>query len=61
MDFWEIGCENMDFIHLVQGSIHWWVFVNVVMNLWLSQKEEITWAAEQQFFQERLRTLKLSA
>jgi len=32
----EIGCEDVNWIHLVPDSIRWWAFVNIVMNLWVS-------------------------
>jgi hypothetical protein len=35
MDLKEIGCENMDWIHLAQDRDHLMVLVNMVMNLWV--------------------------
>jgi hypothetical protein len=33
MDFWEIGWEGVDWIHLAQDRDKWWALVNTVMNL----------------------------
>jgi hypothetical protein len=35
MDLKGIEYEGMDWIYLVQVMDHWWVLVNMVMNLWL--------------------------
>jgi hypothetical protein len=29
----EIGCESVDWIHLAQHRIQWWVLVKIIMNL----------------------------
>jgi hypothetical protein len=36
MDFKEIGCENVNYNHLVQDSIKWRALVNTLMNLLVS-------------------------
>jgi hypothetical protein len=33
MDLKEIGCEGMDWIHVVQDRDQWWTLVNIVMDL----------------------------
>jgi hypothetical protein len=33
MDLREIGCEDVDGMHLAQDRDRWWVLVNMVMNL----------------------------
>jgi len=33
MDLREIGCEGVDWIHLIQDRVQWWALVNTVMNL----------------------------
>jgi hypothetical protein len=33
MDFREIGCEGVGWIHLAQERNRWWTFVNTVLNL----------------------------
>jgi hypothetical protein len=33
MNIKEIGYEDVDWIHLSQDGIQWWVFVNTVINL----------------------------
>jgi hypothetical protein len=33
MDLKETGCEDVDWIHLAQDRVQWWVLVNVVMSL----------------------------
>jgi hypothetical protein len=35
MDFQEVGCEGMNWIHLAQGRDRWRALVNAVMNLWV--------------------------
>jgi hypothetical protein len=32
--WYEIGFENVDYIHLAEGRVQWHVLVNAVMNLW---------------------------
>jgi hypothetical protein len=36
MDLQEKEYEGMDWIHLTQDRYLWWVFVNMVTNLWVS-------------------------
>jgi hypothetical protein len=36
MDLKEIGCEDVDWIHVAQVSVQWWVLVNLAMKLWIS-------------------------
>jgi hypothetical protein len=38
MDLKEIGCEDMDWIQLVQDRVQWRTFVNTVKNLRAPQK-----------------------
>jgi hypothetical protein len=38
MDIWEIWLEGVDWIHLAQDRNHWWIPVNMVMNLWVKKK-----------------------
>ena len=33
MDLQEVGCEDMDWIELVQVRDRWWTLVNAVMNI----------------------------
>jgi hypothetical protein len=33
MDLKEIGCSDMDWIHLTQDVDQWWALVNTVKNL----------------------------
>jgi hypothetical protein len=33
MDLQEVGCEDMNWIKLVQGRDRWWTLVNAVMNI----------------------------
>jgi hypothetical protein len=37
----EIGCEFVDWVYLVQGSIHLCAIVNMVMNIYVPLKVEI--------------------
>jgi len=32
MDLREIGCEGVKWIEVAQNRIHWWIFVNTVIN-----------------------------
>jgi hypothetical protein len=32
MNLTEIGLDDVDWIHLAQGTYQWWAFVNIVMN-----------------------------
>jgi hypothetical protein len=34
----EIALEGVGDIQLAQNRVHWWAFVNTVMNLWVPQK-----------------------
>jgi len=36
MDHKEIGCEDVDWIHLAQDMVHWQSLVNIVVKLWVS-------------------------
>jgi len=31
----EIGCEDVEWIHLAQDRIQWWVLVNMVIKFWV--------------------------
>jgi len=33
MDFGEIGIDWANWIHLAQDRVHWWAFVNKMINL----------------------------
>jgi len=35
MNLREIGCEDVDWIHLAQDRDQWHALVNMVMNLWI--------------------------
>jgi len=35
MDLKEIGCEDVNWIHMAQNWEQWQAFVNVVMDLWI--------------------------
>jgi hypothetical protein len=35
MDLNEIGWKGVDWIHVAQDRGHWWVLVNMVVNLWV--------------------------
>jgi len=32
----EIGCEDVMWIKLAHNRLHWWPFMNAVMNIWLN-------------------------
>jgi hypothetical protein len=34
-DFKKVGCEGVDWIHIVQDRVHWWALVNIGMNQWV--------------------------
>jgi hypothetical protein len=34
----EIGCEDVDWIHLAEDRVQWWVLVNAVMSLRFHKK-----------------------
>jgi hypothetical protein len=38
LDLKEIGCEDVDYIHVDQDRGQGWTFVNAVMSLWVPQK-----------------------
>jgi hypothetical protein len=38
MDLREVGCEEVDWMHLAQDRGHWWVLMNTVMSLWVPLK-----------------------
>jgi len=40
MDLHEVGCGGKDWIDLARDRDSWWVRVNAVVNLWVSQNEE---------------------
>jgi len=40
MELTEIGWEGVNWIHLAQDRVHWWPFVNTVMNLRILQKAD---------------------
>lgn len=46
MDLQEIGWENVDWILLVQNGNQRRSLENMVMNLWVKKKWEISWLAE---------------
>jgi hypothetical protein len=39
MDLSDIGCEDVDWIHVAQDRVQWWAFVNTVMNIRVPCKE----------------------
>jgi hypothetical protein len=46
MDLRETGCEWEDWMKLAYEKVQWWAFVNMVTNIWVSQKQLISWPAE---------------
>jgi len=48
MDLRDVGCEDMDRIHLTSGRDHWWALVNTIMNLQVPWKI-ISWLSKQLF------------
>jgi hypothetical protein len=38
IDFREIRCEAVYWIHVVQETVHWWALINTVMKLRVPQK-----------------------
>jgi len=59
MDLQEIGWENVDWILLVENGNQRRSLENMVMNLWVKKKGEISWLAEKLLtFQEAIPSMK---
>jgi hypothetical protein len=39
MDLRQIGCGDVEWIHLAQNRDRWWALVNAVMNLWVLEPQ----------------------
>jgi hypothetical protein len=39
MDLREVGCEDVDWLHLDQDRDQWWALVNTVMNLCFHKRQ----------------------
>lgn len=45
MNLWEVGSENLNWIQLAQDRVPQWTFLNMVMDIYISYKQEMSWSA----------------
>jgi hypothetical protein len=47
MEFKELMCEDLDWIHLFEDSVELWRLLYLIMNIQVAQKARNVWLAEQ--------------